>query len=193
MCVPVLCGVWGCCRCLSVTVVLNKAINHFFAKINSSAPLLPPPSPYPYLPCVRLHCVPCHVMVHPEYAYSSALSFGQTFPFKLVLVKINSLTSGKNKIMPLCRVLWFLFLSINYFRKKINHFRTKKIYVSLSALERDESGQRRLRSLAPCTQCSCCREVHSLCCSAPLLPLLSAHDPLHTHTHITNHDRYAQY
>ena len=45
---------------------------------HSSAPLIPPPCPYPYLPYVRLHCtMPCYGT---SRVRTRVPTFGQTFP-----------------------------------------------------------------------------------------------------------------
>ena len=53
---------------------------------HSSAPPLPPPSPYPYLPCVRLHCtMPCYGT--PRVRVLECPPLGRPSLIKLVLVK----------------------------------------------------------------------------------------------------------
>ena len=58
---------------------------------HSSAPLLPPPSPYLYFPCVRLHCtMPCYGT--PRVCVLECPPLGRPSLIKLVLVKKGSST-----------------------------------------------------------------------------------------------------
>ena len=58
---------------------------------HSSAPLLPPPSPYLYFPCVRLHCtMPCYGT--PRVCVLECPPLGR--PSLITLVHVNSSTSA---------------------------------------------------------------------------------------------------
>ena len=62
---------------------------------HSSAPLLPPPSPYLYFPCVRLHCtMPCYGT--PRVCVLECPPLGRPSLIKLVLVnKAVSVSPGR--------------------------------------------------------------------------------------------------